>query len=120
MKKKMVQWKNGADVKNCQCIFINHCQLTHFCRSNEISEMFSSGLEEQKPMHELILRECWIDFELWRRRCCCWMSNSLIVVGLVVGVQTAGIIRQEEEQDPSKNILADFCGGGLVSLEGQV
>ena len=46
----MGQRKNS--VKICQCILINNCQLTFFCRCsprcNEISEMFRLGLEEQK------------------------------------------------------------------------
>ena len=53
----MGQRKNR--VKICQRIFINNCQLTLFCRCNEISEMFRSGLEEQKPMPEWIKRQCW-------------------------------------------------------------
>ena len=49
-------------VKNYQRIFINKkCQLTPFCHCNEISEMFRLGLEEQKPMHEEIWREWFLD-----------------------------------------------------------
>ena len=39
---------------------------------------------------------------------------------LVLGVQAAGSIWQEEEQDASKNLLADVGVCGFVTLGGQV
>ena len=86
----MGQRKNG--VKNYQCIRINKCQLTIFCHRNEISETFTLVVEEQQ----------------------------LDSGGLVLGLQAAGSIRQKEEQDISKNLLADMGVCDIVTLGGQV
>ena len=54
----MGQQKNR--VKICQRIFINNCQLTHFCCCRiEFLEMFRLGLEEQQLINKSVLKN-WV------------------------------------------------------------
>ena len=115
----MGQRKNG--VKNYQRIFINKCQLTLFVVATKFQKRSDRAWSSRnRCMNRFQGSGFWVDFELWW-----WRSNSLLIVevwcwGCRLGVQAAGSIRQEEEQDASKNLLADMGVCGFVTLGGQV